>query len=138
MDLLTKPGHSTRRTEASASRGRGDGSVWRVLESAPWLQVGEDGLVPDFPVAGALVVPLKLWQLRREDLVARNQPLGVVLQTNEDPAAIASDLDCFALILTPLPDFAQDHDSIALRLPERNGHRRELKTTDVQSEQAVT
>jgi uncharacterized protein (DUF934 family) len=124
--------------ESSTAHSRSSGSGWRLLETSPWLQVGEDGFVPDFPLNGPLIVPLKLWQLRREDLVGRNEPLGVLLQPIDDPAAIASDLTHFALIVTPFPRFTEDRaDSTARRLREHYGYRGELRSIDVPCGQAV-
>jgi uncharacterized protein (DUF934 family) len=139
MDLSPTASHANPVGETRAAYSHSATSGWRLLESTPWLQVGEDGFVPDFPPNGPLIVPLKLWQLRREDLVGRNQPLGVLLQPIDDPAAIASDLTHFALIATPLPRFAEDRaDSLAQRLREHYGYRGELRAIDVQCGQAVT
>jgi uncharacterized protein (DUF934 family) len=139
MDLSPTPSRAILRGENSTAYSHGCASGWRLLETTPWLQVGEDGFVPDFPLNVPLIVPLKLWQLRREDLVGRNEPLGVLLQPIDDPATIASDLTHFALIAMPFPRFAGDRaDSIARLLREHYGYRGELRAIDVPCGQTVT
>lgn len=101
---------------------------WRLLEALPWLQVGEDGLVPDFPAGDPIIVPLRLWQLRREDLVARPGPLGVSLDPHDDPAAITADLDLFAVIAVHFRHGADDRgNSVARLLREQHGYQGELR-----------
>lgn len=105
-----------------------DASKWRLLEASPWLQVGEDGLVPDFPAGDPIIVPLRLWQLRREDLVARPGPLGVSLDPHDDPAAIIADLDFFAMIAVHFGRGSDDRgNSVARLLREQHGYRGELR-----------
>lgn len=112
-------------------------STWTLLESSPWLQVGEDGFVPDFPVDASIIVPLVLWQLRREDLITRSGALGVLLTPNDDPADIVSDLTRFALIAVDARLLAPGRDgSIARLLRERYGYRGKLIAVgDLQSGQ---
>ncbi|MBI4190699.1 MAG: DUF934 domain-containing protein [Betaproteobacteria bacterium] len=102
-------------------------STWTLLESSPWLQVGEDGFVPDFPVDAPIIVPLALWRLRREDLIARSGALGVLLAPNDDPTLIISDLTCFDLIAVDSRLLAPGRDgSIARLLRGRHGYRGNL------------
>lgn len=112
-------------------------STWTLLESSPWLQVGEDGFVPDFPVDASIIVPLVLWRLRREDLIARSGALGVLLTPNDNPADIVSDLTRFALIAVDARLLAPGRDgSIARLLRERPGFRGKLMAVgDLQSGQ---
>jgi uncharacterized protein (DUF934 family) len=103
---------------------------WQRLEAAPWLQVGESGLVPDFPHRADLLVPLKLWQLRREDLLARAGRNGVRLEAHEDPAALAADLDSLDLVEVNFPGFGDGRGySTARLLRERYGYAGELRAT---------
>lgn len=114
-------------------------STWTLLESSPWLQVGEDGFVPDFPVNAPIIVPLALWQLRREDLIARSGALGVLLASNDDTSDIVSDLTRFALIAVDTRPLALGRDgSIARLLRERHGYHGKLMAVgDLQSERIV-
>jgi uncharacterized protein (DUF934 family) len=105
---------------------------WQRLEAAPWLQVGESGLLADFPHGADLVVPLGLWKLRREDLLARAGRNGVRLEAHEDPGSLAADLGALALIEVNFPAFGDGRGfSTARLLRERYGYRGELRATGV-------
>jgi uncharacterized protein (DUF934 family) len=101
---------------------------WQPLEPARWLQVQEDGLVPDFPAEADLIAPLALWRLRRDDLLGRRGRVGVRLEPHEDPAEIAPDLAHFALVAVNFPKFGDGRGfSTARLLRERYGYRGELR-----------
>jgi uncharacterized protein (DUF934 family) len=102
---------------------------WRLLDDpAPWLAVGEDGFVPDFPAEGGLIVPLALWPLRREDLLDRRSPVGVRLAAHEGPEEIADDLGHLALVAVHFPKFSDGRGlSIARLLRERYGYEGEVR-----------
>ena len=98
------------------------GSVDRLLFPA------EDGLLPDFPAQSDLLVPLVLWQRRREDLLERPGRVGVWLDSHEDPGAIAADLERFALVAVNFPKFGDGRGySIARLLRDRYGYQGELR-----------
>lgn len=103
---------------------------WRPLDGDPrhWLSPGEDGFVPDFPRDADLLVPLALWRLRRDDLLARAGRTGVVLEAGDDPAALAPDLGRLALVAIRFATFADGRGySIAWLLRSRHGYRGELR-----------
>ena len=102
---------------------------WRLLDAAaPWLAVGEDGFVPDFPADGGLIVPLALWRLRREDLLGRAAPVGVRLGADEGAEAIATDLEHLALVAVHFPKFSDGRGlSTARLLRERYGYEGEIR-----------
>ena len=102
---------------------------WRLLdEPASWLAVGEDGFVPDFPAAGGLIVPLALWRLRRDDLLGRRGPVGILLGAGDGPEAIAADLDRLALVAVHFPRFSDGRGlSTARLLRERYGYEGEVR-----------
>jgi len=78
--------------------------------------------------AGPLAVPLAWWQAKRESLGARRDPLGVWLEPHDDPASIAGDLACFALIAVRFPKFTDGRGySIAALLRTRHGYTGELR-----------
>lgn len=79
---------------------------WRLLDAA----------VEDFLSAGDVIVPIALWQARREALLAREGGLGVWLEGQEDPAAIAADLSHFAVVALRIPKFADGRAYSAARL----------------------
>src|SRR5579871_6756851 len=100
---------------------------WRTLEAQRWLQVGEDGLVPDFPDAGDLIVPLKLWRLRRDDLLARHGRLGLQLDADQELTDVGTDLGHFALVAVNFAKFGDGRGySTGSLLRERYGFTGEL------------
>lgn len=66
--------------------------------------------------AGPLLVPLAVWQARRQELVARNEALGVWLDSDEGPEAIAGDLEQFAVIGVNFPKFTDGRSYSSARL----------------------
>jgi uncharacterized protein (DUF934 family) len=95
---------------------------WQRLERAP------DGSLPPVPPAGDIIVPLALWQGRREELLGRPGRLGVWLEANEDPAAIAEDLRLFGVVAVRFPKAGDGRGySIGCLLRERYGWRGELR-----------
>ena len=105
---------------------------WQLLDSQSCLQVGEDGLVPDFPDAADLVVPRKLWALRRDDLLERRGRLGLRLEADDEVAEVASDLEHFALVAVDFPKFGDGRGySTARLLRERYGYKGELRAVGV-------
>lgn len=98
--------------------------------SDPWqrLELGGDGSLPAVPETGDIIVPLALWQSRREELIGRHGRLGVWLDSNEEPAAIAEDLRLFGVIAVKFPKVTDGRGySIAFQLRERYGWKGELR-----------
>ena len=95
---------------------------WRLLSRGP------GGEPPEVPAQGDVVVPLALWLERRDAFLAYPGRLGVWLDANEDPEAIASDLPRFALVAVNFPKFGDGRGySIARLLRERYGYKGELR-----------
>lgn len=95
---------------------------WRLFKR------GADGGLPELPSRGEAIVPLELWQARREALLARSGGLGVWLDSHQDPAAIAADLDRFKVIAVNFPKFGDGRGySTARLLRERHGYKGELR-----------
>ena len=91
---------------------------WQRLDAVP------DGGLP----AGDIIVPLAAWQARREELLARPGRLGVWLDSNEEPAAIAGDLGHFDVVAVNFPKFGDGRGfSTAHLLRERYGWKGELR-----------
>ena len=66
-----------------------------------WQVVDKDATeVPE----GAVIVPLTLWQSQKDSLSGRDQ-LGVWLDSDESPKAIAEDLENFAVVAVNFPVF---------------------------------
>ena len=95
---------------------------WRLLEP------GADRALPEVPAAGDLIVPLAVWQARRDALLARPGRLGLWLDSNESPEAIADDLGHFALVTVNFPKFGDGRGySTARLLRERHHFKGELR-----------
>lgn len=94
---------------------------WRILG------VPEGDVGPELP-AGAIAVPLAAWLARREELLARRDPVGVWLKPDDDPAALAPDLPRLPLVAVHFPRFTDGRGySIASLLRRRYGYARELR-----------
>ncbi len=82
--------------------------------------------------AGPVLVPLSVWQARKEDLIRREweqgAPYGVWLGPIDDAAELADDLEDFAVIAVDFPKFTDGRGySIATLLRTRYGYRNELR-----------
>lgn len=82
--------------------------------------------------AGPTLVPLSVWQARKEDLIRREwdsgTPFGVWLGPTDDPAAIAADLEDFSVVAIDFPKFTDGRGySLATLLRTRYGYRHELR-----------
>src|SRR5258706_2391615 len=71
--------------------------TWQLLKSAATNSPSS------IPSAGDVIVPLALWIDQRVSLMTRAGRLGVWLDSHEEPAAIAADLDRFALVAVNFP-----------------------------------
>jgi uncharacterized protein (DUF934 family) len=92
---------------------------WRLLSRGPKSEV---------PAQGDVIVPIALWLARREAFLAYPRKLGVWLDANEGPEAIAVDLQRFALVAVNFPTFGDGRGySTARLLRERYGYRGELR-----------
>lgn len=111
---------------------------WRLLEAGPYLVPGEDGFVAEFP-AGDIVVALPLWRLRGDELIARPGRVGVLLEADDEPGSIATQLGHFALVAVRFEKFSDGRGySLARLLRERHGWRGELRAIgDVRRDQLL-
>ncbi|MEJ2139108.1 MAG: DUF934 domain-containing protein [Gammaproteobacteria bacterium] len=89
------------------------------------------------PPDGAIIVSLDQWQNSAAQLRARKEPLGIVLRSHEKPAAIAEDVQKFAVIALDFPAFGDGRAySSARLLRERYKYQGELRAVgDVLLEQ---
>lgn len=97
--------------------------AWHVLKLA-------EGETPaSVPLDDAkTLVPLAVWQARKDEIIGQCQPIGVWLDSHEGPEAIAGDLDRFTVIAVNFPKFADGRGySIARLLRERYGYAGELR-----------
>jgi len=102
---------------------------WRLLDE-PYdrlLIPAEDGLLPDLP-PGRLLVPLRVWQLRRDDLLDGGAGAGVWLTTDADPLVLVPDLTALDVIAIRFASFTDGRGySLARLLRERYGYRGEVR-----------
>lgn len=105
--------------------------------SAPvedWPVLAADAEVP---ADGAVLVPLATWLAARQALKARAE-VGVWLAADEDPAALAGDLDGLPVVAIRFAAFTDGRGySLARLLRDRLGYRGELRAVgDVLIDQA--
>jgi uncharacterized protein (DUF934 family) len=105
----------------------------RLVEDVFVDVTSEDSL----PEEGALIVSLEQWRNHREELMARGEPLGVRLHSDESPELIADDLKHFDVVALEFPKFRDGRAySYARLLRERYGYTKELRAVgDVLLEQ---
>ena len=97
--------------------------AWLVLKLA-------DGETPVTVVLpdGPLLVPLSVWQVRKDEILVRDQPIGVWLDAGEGPEALAADLAYFPVVAVNFPKFADGRGySTARLLRERYAYTGELR-----------
>lgn len=92
------------------------------------LSRGPEGEATEAPPRRDVIVPLALWLARREVFLTYPGKLGVWLDANEGPAAIAGDLQRLALVAVNFPKFGDGRGySTARLLRDRHGYRGELR-----------
>ncbi len=87
--------------------------------------------------AGKLIVPLCVWNARREELLARDAAVGIRLASSEHPETVADALDDVALVAIDFPVFSDGRGySHARVLRDTYGFVGELRAVgDVQRDQ---
>ncbi|WP_153109383.1 DUF934 domain-containing protein [Propionivibrio limicola] len=96
--------------------------AWQVVKLA-------EGETADAVTFGAnQLLPLAVWQARKDEILALGAPIGVWLDSAEGPEAIAGDLAHFAVVAVNFPKFADGRGySTARLLRERYGYTGELR-----------
>lgn len=89
------------------------------------------------PASGPIIVSVEQWLETQSELRNRKDPIGIILRSHEKPAAIAADVNCFAVIALDFPAFGDGRAySSARLLRERYGYKGELRAVgDVLLEQ---
>ena len=89
------------------------------------------------PPSGAVIVGLERWQSAREDLLRRDDPVGVRLRSEEPPELIGDGLEKLAVVALEFPAFRDGRAySYARLLREKYGYQGELRAVgDVLLEQ---
>ena len=78
----------------------------RLLKSGafaadPYVPAADDAALPE----GAVLVSLARFQKDREALLARNTPIGVKLQSHENPELLGDDVNRLSLVALEFPKF---------------------------------
>lgn len=73
---------------------------WRLPEPVA------DGAPASIPATGDVLVSLAVWKASRADLLRRTGRTGVILESADDPAALAADVASLPLIAVRFPKFA--------------------------------
>ena len=91
----------------------------------------------ELPAEGAVIVGLERWQASREELLARDTPVGLRLTSEQAPEHIGDGLLRLAVIALEFPAFRDGRAySYALLLREKYGYQGELRAVgDVLLEQ---
>ena len=99
----------------------------RALVQDDWRLLDQDS-IGALPFRGDVIVPLALWTSEREALSFRLGRIGVWLEADADPAALAPDLSRFDVIAVRFASFTDGRGySLGRLLRERHGYRGELR-----------
>jgi len=97
----------------------------RRVEEDRWQTLPAEAT--DVP-AGPVIVPLALWRTRRDELIARREPLGVWLKPDDEPGDVAADLEHLTIVAVQFPKWGDGRGySTATLLRRRHGWRGELR-----------
>ena len=98
----------------------------RQIVGDTWLPLDAEQPLPE---SGDLIVPLARWQRDKAQLSAyRGGKLGVRLQSDDEPEALADDLGHFALVAVEFPKFTDGRGFSSGRLlRDRYGFQGELR-----------
>ena len=103
----------------------------KLIKSGAYAQdvfapVADDAALPE----GAVIVSLARFQKEREALLARNTPIGIKLQSSENPELLGADVNHFSLIALEFPKFRDGRAfSWARLLRTRLGFAGEVRAT---------
>lgn len=102
----------------------------------PWRDIADGSEIPQ---SAQIVVSMRRFLNEVDAFRARRAPVGVCLQPEDDPAALAPYLDALGLIVVVFPTFRDGRGFSAARLlRERYGYRGELRARgDILIDQAA-
>jgi len=80
-----------------------------------WTLLREAAVLGDVPAVGAVIVPLALWRMEWGALLARGD-VGVWLEPEDDPDALAADIGALPLIAIDFPKFSDGRGYSTARL----------------------
>ncbi len=95
---------------------------WIVLDDQ------DSAALPNAQEAPRLIVSLKTWNTKREEILARGGQLGLLLEGTDEPEAIAADVSLFDVIAINFEKFTDGRGySLGGLLRERHGFNKELR-----------
>ncbi len=96
-----------------------------LLVDDGWTRLSDDDALPS---GGPVIVGLTRWKEDQAQLLARGEPLGLLLKSDEHPEGVATDLEHFELVALEFPVFGDGRPySHARLLRERYGFTGELR-----------
>lgn len=100
-----------------------------AFSADPFTPVADDAALPSIEEGGGpVIVSLPRFQKEREALLARNIPLGIRLESHENPEALGADVHHFSLIALDFPKFRDGRAfSWARLLRTRMGFKGEIR-----------
>jgi uncharacterized protein (DUF934 family) len=87
----------------------------RAIIEDRWTLLRDATSLDDVPGEGAVIVPLALWKLEHEALVTRKD-VGVWLKPDDEPSALAAEIDSLPLIAIDFPNFVDGRGYSSARL----------------------
>src|SRR6202162_1396228 len=87
----------------------------RAIVEDRWTLLKDATSLADVPGETAVIVPLALWKLEHETLVSRRD-VGVWLKPDDDPGALAADIDDLPLVAINFPKFVDGRGYSSARL----------------------
>ena len=101
----------------------------REIQADDWQLINDPQTgIEQLPSDGPVIVPLQLWQTQREQLAQRADPVGIWLDSDQEPEIIAGDLNQLPLIAINFPIFTDGRGySYARLLRERYHFQGELR-----------
>lgn len=92
-----------------------------------WVRVEDDA---DLPEDCHALVSMTRWLKDRDTLLTRNKPIGVALESSDNPDEIMDDLERFSLIAVDFPQFKDGRGfSYGRLVRDRGGYTGELRAT---------
>jgi uncharacterized protein (DUF934 family) len=95
-----------------------------------WIVLSDENSasLPSAQDAPKLIVSLKIWQAKREEILARGGQRGLLLESTDEPEALAADLSRFDVIAINFAKFTDGRGySLGRLLRERYGFQKELR-----------
>jgi uncharacterized protein (DUF934 family) len=90
-----------------------------------WTDLADDA---PLPATGGVIVSLDRWRAERDALIARGQPVGVRLKSNQLATELADDLAHLGVVALEFPKFRDGRAfSAARELRERFGYQGEIR-----------